>query len=478
MSSQLVQDDPATLQTYQMLGYHPATSVTGTSKTSARVMKPVYNTYNKNDFKVFGYYTDWSQYDGRLDGMTDPNQAGRGYDLAKVDPHAYDKIVIGFVGILGDKGEKQQQITKAASDFGITTPWAPTFTDSWGDVLSYRNCGFTGWVSNDVQAYYNQKMAQGVLGGLRKLKDANPDLRLSFSVGGWTMSEAFHFMAANATYRTNFINGIADIFTRFPMFTEIDLDWEYPSAAGHPGNTYDDSDAPNYALLVKELKAKLVSISRPDVLISIACSADVTKLAKANIPAMITNGVTGINLMTYDFFGTGWATEVAHHTNLKTYPNSPFSTDSAVCYLLDKGVNPKNIYIGFAAYSRNAAGCTITSTSPLKGSYNQSAQVTGMFEVGVSENADIMYNYMDYEKKQGRNGFTLYTDEVADADYLYSSSSQMFLSIDTPRTVKDKAEYVKSKGLGGMFTWTIDQDRGLLVNAAREGLGCTVKSKL
>ncbi len=46
-----------------------------------------------------------------------------------------------------------------------------------------------------------------------------------------------------------------------------------------------------------------------------------------------------------------------------------------------------------------------------------------------------------------------------------------FISLDTPRTVKLKAEYAKDKGLGGIFSWSGDQDNGLLANAAREGAG-------
>lgn len=34
-----------------------------------------------------------------------------------------------------------------------------------------------------------------------------------------------------------------------------------------------------------------------------------------------------------------------------------------------------------------------------------------------------------------------------------------------------KAEYAKDKGLGGIFSWSGDQDNGLLANAAREGAG-------
>jgi chitinase len=83
----------------------------------------------------------------------------------------------------------------------------------------------------------------------------------------------------------------------------------------------------------------------------------------------------------------------------------------------------------------------------------------------------VLFNYLDLENGAARNGFVLYTDPVADADFLYQSSSGMFMSLDTPRTVRAKGEYVRSNGLGGLFTWTIDQDNGVLANAAHEGLG-------
>lgn len=74
--------------------------------------------------------------------------------------------------------------------------------------------------------------------------------------------------------------------------------------------------------------------------------------------------------MTYDFFGTPWATELAHHTNL--YPNGSannWSVETAVNYLESIGVPLKQVFIGYAGYSRNAHDATIQSVSPLKGTY-------------------------------------------------------------------------------------------------------------
>ena len=459
-------------KTYQQNSFDPATEVNDFSYTSTRVAKRVYNKYGttQNSTEVFGYYTDWSQYDGRLDGNFANSAAGRGTDLMLLDASAYDRLIIGFAGIVGDQGEKRFTIDQAAVDFGKKLNEA-TFTDAWGDVASFRNVGFTGWVSNDYKDLFNEAKAQGVLGGLAKLKKQNPKLKLSFSLGGWTMSGAFHEVAADATRRQTLIESLAYIFDRFPMFTEVDLDWEYPGMPG-AGNPHGPADATNFQHLVRGIKQRL-----PHVRVSIATGAAHATLIAADIPGMLAAGGEGINLMTYDFFGTPWAPKLAHHTNLYDLDlDDPegFSIDRAVQYLLGEGVPSRNIFVGYAAYSRSGRGAVVSSWSPLAGTYDRGAgTTTGTYESGATEFYDILYNYLDLEAKSGINGFNVYTDTVADADYLYNAESELFLSIDTPRSVREKGRYVLENNLGGLFTWTIDMDSGVLLNAAREGLGAT-----
>lgn len=476
----------ATERGYQVARFDPATTVETNSYTSGRVNKRVYNHYKKNaNYTVIGYYQDWSQYDKRMEATYDfqnPADYGRGIDLLKLDPLAYDKLIVGFFGIVGDKGGNKDKIDRAAIDLKKTTDQV-TSIDLWADVAAYLNCGFERWVSNDYLALFDQSTAQGLLGGLRQLKDKNPDLILSFSVGGWTMSEAFYHVVRDKDRRAVFVESLVDIIAKFPMFTEIDIDWEYPGVAGN-GNTYAPDDAKYFQLLVEDVKRRL-----PTIKISIATGASIDTLALADIPGMLRAGVETINLMTYDFFGSNWATELAHHTNL--YPTvagdtEAYSVDNAINYLLKQGVNPKNILIGYAGYSRNARGTAISSLSPLKGTYyygpshdlKDAPPVAGTFESGVTEWYDLIYNYLDLEAQKGINGFDVYTDFQANADYLFNKQSQLFISYDSPRTVRDKGRYVQEKGLGGMLTWTADQDNGVLVNAAREGLGFEISKSV
>ncbi|WP_137940040.1 glycosyl hydrolase family 18 protein [Chitinivorax sp. B] len=501
--SKLIKPDPATDALYATIGFNPATSNNLLNYTSARVLKPVFNRYQKdaNKPKVFGYYTDWSQYDGRLDNLNDPNQAGRGYDLGEVDPQAYDKIIFGFLGITGDQGPKAQVIQSAANSMGKHNDEI-TFIDLWGDIAAWRNNRFTqsewsaaeGWNIGQGGVYepymYQTKIAEGkafgLLGGLYRLQQQaaaqGHKLELAFSVGGWTMSGPFSDIAASSSRRTTFINSVIDVFNRFPMFSEIDIDWEYPGGGGEAGNPSRPEDGQNYALLIKELRQALDSrftgSNRKNI--SVAAAGDPAKLAKSNILDLVNNGLDGINVMTYDFFGTPWAPKLDHHTNLLTIGTeaSAFSVDKAVAYLKDLGIPPQKINIGWAGYSRNGQNADFTSLSPLKGSYRPTGSTAlGSFESGTSEFNDVLYNYLDLEGKTGRNGYTLYTDQVADADYLHNETSGMFISLDTPRSVSAKGRYAAQHGLGGVFTWTADQDKGVLLNAAREGAGYTISTQ-
>ena len=472
-TSKLIQGDTLTETSNAADGFNPAKEVSAYSYTSARVAKPVYNQYKSSTAKpkVFGYYTDWSQYDGRLQGDDSKDNRGRGYDLTNVAPTAYDKIIVGFVGVTGFHkvdGMYRDVVAEAAEQCG-KVKYEPTFLDPWGDFQSYVNVGHSvsGW---DVDPKtVTQANTKGLLGGLRdlqaKAKQQGHDLVLSMSIGGWTMSNSFHETAASDSARKTFAKGVVKLFKQFPMFSEVDIDWEYPNAEG-AGNPYGPEDGENYALLIGELRKQLDSAGLSNVKISIASSAVVKTFDYSNVKALLQAGLYGINVMTYDFFGTPWAETLTHHTNLNALEEGGWAVNTIVDHLLAEGFPADRINIGYAGYTRNGRSVELESLSPLKGSYNPgTGTTTGTFESGTTEWYDVIYNYV-------------YTDQVANADYLYNPESKLFMSLDTPRSVKAKGEYAAKLGLGGMFTWTIDQDNGVLVNAAREGLGYEMASEV
>lgn len=510
--TEVTKSDSLTDNYYKTTGFDPSKTSSKYSYTSHRVTVPLYNKYKAPSSgkkpKVFGYYTDWALYDGR---ETEPNTPapGRGVDLGKIPAEAYDKIILGFVGIIGDEGEKKGGIIQGyanvhygqGAQFTVTDKHRGriTFLDLWSDAqittkvgsISPKEIPWTAAATDPAvpgapvspDDWYKDERVNGLFAGLSALKKKNTDLKIAMSIGGWTMSNAFSNMADKPDERKNFCDSVVWHLKRFPQFDELDIDWEYPGASGN-GNPHDkEKDKVNYAKLITELTQALNDNGLGHVEVSIAISAVPNVIDLSGLTELIKAGVKGLNVMTYDFFGTGWADFVTHHTSL--YENAPpegdfeqpvSSVNTAVQHLLTiPGVTKEMIYVGYAGYSRNAIVDKITNVSPLEAEYTVSSDpVVGSFESGTTEWYDLIYNYLDLNGKGGKNGFKLFTDTKANADFLYNQESKVFMSIDTPRTVKEKGEYVVEHGLGGLFTWTIDNDSGILVNAAREGLGYQV----
>lgn len=476
--------DAKTEAMYQKVGYKPDGSGTNLSYTSARVAKPVYNLYeqHENEPKLSAYITDWCQYDARLQNDTEPANAGRGFDLDNIDPNAYDRLIFSFMGICGDFGEKAATVQKSVDGWNKQAPKPMkkghiVLMDPWGDLATYVNVGLgTGHMDltyDNYLQYYQQDKAAGLLGGMREIKKKNPALKYSFSVGGWTLSNFFSDMAKSEEMRKEFVDSAVDIFNRFAMFDGIDIDWEYPGAEGDASNHFDpENDGNNYALLISELRTALDNkFGKNTKTITIAMSADPEKMKFSKIAKLKTAGLDYIFLMSYDFFGTGWAKTLAHHSNLNDSLLSNFSANKAINYLLSEDIPTSMIHLGVANYARAAAEATLASLN-----YNIQGKALGSFEKGAYEFFDLINNALDLEnnKAQGKNGFILMTDTDADADILYNPDTEHYISLDTPRTARNKGKHVKKLGLAGCFSWSGDQDDGLLANACREGMGYPV----
>jgi chitinase len=483
--------DSKTQDTYAKVGFRPDASGTHLSYTSARVAKPMYNKYQtvRSKPKVSAYITDWCQYDRRLDSSLpgeNEEHSGRGFDLSTIPPTAYDRLIFSFMGICGDTGEKQDKIDAVWN--GWNSQVAPgdaigrghiVPVDPYADLATDFNVGLpSGSGDNQIGPTnflqrYSQQSAAGLLGGLRELqKKAHAEghsLELAFSIGGWSLSRYFSALAADADARRVFVGSVVDFFVRFPMFKAVDIDWEYPTDGGLYPDSASPDDGKNYAYLIRELRTALdEKFGNRVKQITIAAGATIEKLDYSNIPGLIESGLDNIFLMSYDFFGTGWATHVGHHTNLKSDRFNNPSTDIAIQHLLEMGVPPSMIHLGYANYGRSCVGANLLTRS-----YTTAGNALGTFEKGAPEFFDVLQNYLHVENELccGKNGFELLTDTHADADILFNSTGGHYISVETPRTAKLKGEYVTQHALGGIFSWSGDQDNGLLLNAAREGAG-------
>ncbi|MPW30817.1 chitinase [Agarivorans sp. B2Z047] len=448
----------------------PATGLSNVKVDHAKT-KLYSNAYKPNNELpgVTGYLSNWTHY-----------QQGYVPDLDELSK--YDTVILSFFGLCGTEiGDPSviggvQGLINSCAQFGLEKFELST-TDTYADIEKQFPNMDMSW---QPDLTWKSPNPNGLLGVMKKLHE-DKGTRIGISIFGWSLSNIASD-AVKPENRTIFLNSLVDFVRAYPFIGQLDIDWEYPGIQGAPENVFDPvNDASNYRDFISELRAELDKIGREDVAIAIASGAPHDKIDAAKLKDLVDAGVDNIHLMTYDFFGQ-WDTTLNHHTNLYSSDDSKWSADKAIQYMInDLGVPSKNIQLGYANYSRNAIVEGSVQASPLQGDFRSVSDTAGTFEAAVTTVNDFFENFVTIgssEKMKGKNGFDLYTDAVSNADFVYNETNQLFVSIDTPRSVFAKAQYVNKHNLGGIFNWMVDHDEGLMLNAAREGLGYEVKEQV
>ncbi|GAA5042702.1 hypothetical protein GCM10011506_45460 [Marivirga lumbricoides] len=151
-------------------------------------------------------------------------------------------------------------------------------------------------------------------------------VKVAIAVGGWSdlNNTDFETMAANATYRQNFINNLVSLINNYNL-DGVDMDWEYPAGGQNPAN---------FATLMHELAVTLHASGKE---LSAAVAA-----YGYNADAVLNsvfNDVDFLNLMAYDG-GDG-----ASH--------SPYSyAETTLNYWLNRGLPASKAILGVPFYGR------------------------------------------------------------------------------------------------------------------------------
>jgi chitinase len=234
------------------------------------------------------------------------------------------------------------------------------------------------------------------------------------------------------------------------------------------GNTQDPSDAENYLLLIEQIRARMT----PGKAITIAQGMNPAYIATQsnnNAPGNVLSRICGaldwVNLMTYDYHGS-WNDYTGHLAPL--YPsgnpmhNEGWDASSGVELMLAAGCPAEKLVLGVPFYGRTWTGAT--------GLWEQGATPgCGSFEKANRDFTDIDLNL------KGKNGYVEHWDDVSKVPYLHNPQTGDFVSYDDARSIGLKAQYVNSKGLGGIMAWEMSNDREeVLFDAIIDNLdGCS-----
>lgn len=271
---------------------------------------------------------------------------------------------------------------------------------------------------------------------LVSLKAKNPQLKIILSLGGWGGCEPCSEAFSTVEGRLKFAKSVKEISTYFKV-DGLDLDWEYPSIEGLPGHLYQAADKPNFTELIKILRSTLGKKYE----LSFAAGGFQKCLDESIDWKAVAPFVNRINIMSYDLVN-GYSKVTGHHTPLYSTNSKEESTNRAVEFLLKQGVPASKLVIGGAFYSRTWQNVANVNN----GLYQQGEHIQGV---------DFKNFATTYTEA---NGWKYFYDEKAQAPYWYNASTKTFATSDDLKSIKAKAEYVKSKKLGGIMFWELTLD--------------------
>ncbi|MEG2813568.1 MAG: glycoside hydrolase family 18 protein, partial [Oscillospiraceae bacterium] len=316
--------------------------------------------------------------------------------------------------------------------------------DSWVDVE--KPMGGESWDSPaDSKGHFAQ---------LRALKKKYPHLKTLISVGGWTWSNNFSDVAADASKRKKFATSAVEFCTKFG-FDGIDIDWEYPVEGGN-NITHRKEDKQNFTKLLAEIRGEIKAKNKP-YLLTIAAGGN-ANFTKNTEPKEMMKYLDFMNIMNYDYHGA-WDKTTNHNTPLYANPkdktkDAEFSVDYTIRAYLDAGVKPEDMNMGLAFYGH---GWTNVTSKTNNGLLQPGAAATGAgfgsgtWEGGSFDYKDIIDNYI------GKAGYKRYWDDIAKVPYLYNGTS--FISYDDKESLGYKLNYAESKKLGGTMFWEFTGDK-------------------
>ncbi|KAI9299160.1 glycoside hydrolase [Neoconidiobolus thromboides FSU 785] len=271
------------------------------------------------------------------------------------------------------------------------------------------------------------------------------DCKVLVSLGGWTGSKSFSPVVATAATRTKFATNIKQ-FIDANKLDGIDIDWEYPGQAGD-GNKYDKADTSNFLLFLNELRGlvgkKLITIAVGATVYD--GSSDLSGYGKV---------LDLINIMAYDINFSG-SPQSGPNAGLDFEAGKAAQTSvkSSVKAWSSAGIPLNKLVVGLPFYG---------TISNVKEDLNES---TGMYGTRVENTgkpityAEIMTSALSGSAKANTGaGWVRHFDKVSQTPWLFNAQTKSLISYDDAQSLKAKAKYVLSNGLGGVMIWALNQD--------------------
>ncbi|KAL2090876.1 hypothetical protein ACEWY4_013139 [Coilia grayii] len=255
-------------------------------------------------------------------------------------------------------------------------------------------------------------------------------------------------MVSTPDSRRTFIRS-ALTFLRTHNFDGLDLAWEFP---GQNGSPLDDKQ--RFTALLRELRSAIMTEAtdnkKPPLLLSIKVGALRSTVDIAYEVPEVSSQVDFISIMSYDYHGA-WESRTGHNSPLfssalDTGSHLHHNIESTVTYWLDKGADADKLLLGFPTYGRtfrlttSATGLGAPSNGPANaGPYTREPGFWSYYELcSFPTNGTVSW--------------------ITEQKVPYAFHGNSWVGFDNKESYAAKAQWLRTKNLGGASVWTLDMD--------------------
>lgn len=270
----------------------------------------------------------------------------------------------------------------------------------------------------------------------QKIKKQHPGLKTLIALGGWGGCEFCSQTFNDRELTKKFALSVKNFLEKYKL-DGIDLDWEYPVIAGHPGHQNIPEDKEAFTNLVKELRSALGK----EKLITFAAGGFQKFLDSSIAWHEVEPYLDFVNMMTYDLVH-GYSTQTGHHTNLFSTKPGEESADNMVQFFKKIKFPLKKVILGAGFYMREFENVQLANW--------------GLYQ--PAKFRDFVDYRIGVNKYTGANGYIFFWDKIAKAPYWYNPTERVFVTGENKTSVRLKCEYVKKNKLGGFMFWELPTD--------------------
>lgn len=406
-----------------------------------------------------------------------PAKPGNGYNQVKFSVGTFTH---GSVQSLIESGHAGPGIVwkQGENEFYVSFTWSHWWENN--EFTPQDRCRRVYWrrlIPRGALAFHETEIFAMHMRDMATVRAANPNMKVVFSIGGWTLSHFMSVVAADATARATFVQSCVDTCKEYGL-DGVDIDWEFPGQTGPPYNVVNNiwPDEPGYAdMLAAQTTDPSTDTTDKDNLETLMQELrQAFDQAEGDVGRYLElSGALGCNpsvlyayqnvhqymdyvlLMTYDFSGA-WSSELGHHSGMYQVPDygePDWNVTAAVNRMMgDYSVPAGKLCVGLPFYGRGWSNVSRSDVNSIKGTGSGGAPtLTEGGEAGNSDWADIVKAILN-------NDLVRVWDDDAKVPFAYNLSSGTLWTFDDTTSVKLKCEYVLSQGLAGVLFWDLPGD--------------------